>query len=96
MAQATLSTTEYQNKLAQLADFLARASRLARELSQAGPFAPQIPTLTRPNRVPSDEEWFWTDAWQALEDEANAALASGSYKMFTSADDLLADLHRQV
>jgi hypothetical protein len=55
-----------------------------------------IPNLTPTGSVPSQQAWFWTEAWQAGEREVNAALEQGAYVVFTSADDLIADLHRSV
>jgi predicted transcriptional regulator len=39
-----------------------------------------------------DQAWYWTDEWQAAENEAEIALSTGNYKTFDSMDDLLADL----
>jgi hypothetical protein len=55
-----------------------------------------IPTLTPTGNVSEQQAWFWTEGWQAGEREVNAALEQGEYVVFTSADDLIADLHRSV
>lgn len=100
MDQALVSPSILQHKLAQLAKFLEEASLLARELSQttasATTFKPSIPELKRPAYVPPDEEWFWTEEWQAGEREVNEALQRGEYKVFNSVEELLAELHSQV
>ena len=98
MAHAVSGDTLAQ--FAKLADLLEQASRLARKLSQAGskhkPLTTPIPELKRPKHVPKDQEWFWTEEWQAGEREANEALARGDYLEFDTVEEALAELHRQV
>jgi hypothetical protein len=36
--------------------------------------------------------WFWSERWQAMEREADAAIAAGQVQQFDSADDLLTEL----
>ena len=96
MTQAGASTIDFQSKLSQLADFLDKASKLARELSHTRLFTPRIPELTRPRDVSADEAWFWSPEWQAMEQDANAALGNGKYQVFDNASDLLADLHARA
>ena len=50
-------------------------------------------TLKRPERVPKDQEWFWSKAWQKGEREVNEALRKGEYEVFDSAEELIKDLH---
>ena len=38
------------------------------------------------------QEWFWTPGWQAREAQADADFAAGRSRVFTSVDDLFADL----
>jgi hypothetical protein len=45
--------------------------------------------------VAEDQAWFWSDAWQAGEREAEADIAAGRVRAFDSMDDLLADLEQQ-
>lgn len=39
-----------------------------------------------------EQAYFWTDAWQAGEREADADIAAGRVKTFDTMDDLIADL----
>lgn len=85
--------------LRQLADLLEEASRVARALSagQKSDFSPIIPRLERPDHIPEDEQWFWSEAWQQGEREANKDLRAGRYSgPFDSAQELIADLHRNA
>ncbi len=50
------------------------------------------PTL--PHR--SDQAWFWTDRWQAMEREADEDVAAGRVETFNSAEEFIADLDREV
>jgi predicted transcriptional regulator len=38
------------------------------------------------------QEWFWSEAWQAAEREAEADLRSGDYETFENDADFLASL----
>lgn len=40
--------------------------------------------------IPPDEEWYWTQSWQAGEMETLASLAMGNGREFESAEDLIA------
>lgn len=40
-------------------------------------------------QIDSSQRWYWTKAWQELESEADAALASGNVESFENMDDLL-------
>ena len=42
--------------------------------------------------IDASQAWFWSDRWQAMEREADAAIAAGRVRRFTSGDDLLAEL----
>lgn len=93
MAQITVTPTILE-RFSRLADLLEQASRLARELSHAKAVTPHIPVLKRPAHVPKDEEWFWSEAWQAGEQEANEDLAAGRLTTFSKVDDALRWLQR--
>jgi len=44
-------------------------------------------------RHSSDQAWFWTPEWQEGEREVDEAIATGDLsRVFTSADDMFADL----
>jgi len=44
--------------------------------------------------IDAAQAWFWSDRWQAMEREADAAIAAGRVRRFNSADDFLAELDR--
>jgi hypothetical protein len=39
-----------------------------------------------------DQAWFWTDRWQAMEREADEAIAAGRVQRFEDAEDLFSAL----
>jgi AbrB family looped-hinge helix DNA binding protein len=45
--------------------------------------------------IPSDQQWFWTEEWQAGEREAQAEIDAGQMKHFSSMKDFLKDLERE-
>lgn len=72
-------------KLVLLAQLLEQAGRLAREISQE-----------KRKSVDDSQAWYWTKTWQAMEREADNALAKGEYHEFASAQVLIADLHAHI
>jgi antitoxin MazE len=42
--------------------------------------------------VPADQAWFWTERWQQMEREADAAVATGRISVVEGVQELLADL----
>ena len=42
--------------------------------------------------IDKDQTWFWTEAWQAAEREAEDDLRAGQVKEFDTLDELIADL----
>ena len=42
--------------------------------------------------IDKDQTWFWTEAWQATEREAEDDLRAGRAKAFETLDELIADL----
>jgi len=49
-----------------------------------------------PKGVPDDQKWFWSKEWQAMEREADEALATGEYVEFDNMDEAIEYLHKQV
>ena len=41
----------------------------------------------------SDQSWYWSKKWQAMEREADEAEANGDFVEFDNVEDLIADLH---
>jgi antitoxin MazE len=39
--------------------------------------------------VPSDQAWFWTERWQAMEREVDEHVAAGRVETFASVDEFL-------
>lgn len=53
--------------------------------------------ILRPKRlIRKGQEWFWSDAWQAAEREADADLRAGRVHKFKSADEAIAFLHQHT
>jgi hypothetical protein len=46
------------------------------------------------HKVDSSQTWFWSERWQAMEREADAAVSAGQIQRFDSADDLLTELDK--
>lgn len=44
----------------------------------------------------ADQAWFWTERWQAMEQDAEGDIASGRTETFDSAEDFVADLEREA
>ncbi|MGH9128761.1 MAG: AbrB/MazE/SpoVT family DNA-binding domain-containing protein [Acidimicrobiales bacterium] len=44
----------------------------------------------------ADQAWFWTECWQAMEQEAEDDIAFGRTETFGSSEDFLADLEREA
>jgi hypothetical protein len=76
------------HKFSELADLLAQASQLAREISRSSEQARQA--------IPDDQAWFWSPEWQAGEREVDEQLARGECEAFDSMEDAIAYLHQQV
>lgn len=72
-------------KVSQLAQLLEQAGRLAREISQE-----------KSKSIVDSQSWYWAKMWQAMEREADNALAKGEYSEFDNAEALIADLHVHV
>lgn len=44
----------------------------------------------------ADQAWFWTERWQAMEQDAEDDVASGRTETFASPEDFVADLEREA
>ena len=44
--------------------------------------------VLRPARDP-DQRWFWTDAWQQMEHEADASIEAGRVRVYQSDEEFL-------
>jgi AbrB family looped-hinge helix DNA binding protein len=44
--------------------------------------------------VPADQQWFWTERWQAREREVNAHVAANEVTTHDSPEDFMAHLER--
>lgn len=44
-------------------------------------------------KVPKSQTWFWSKRWQAKEKAADRAIKEAKVKTFSSAEELLKDLH---
>ncbi len=45
--------------------------------------------------IPADQQWFWTEEWQAGEREAQAEIEAGKVKHFDSMTEFLTDLGKE-
>jgi hypothetical protein len=75
----------------------ARQARLASASRQTLEVTPDVAGVLadylQDTLATADEQaWFWTEAWQAGEQEAEADLAAGRYKTFDTMEDLIDDL----
>jgi hypothetical protein len=46
----------------------------------------------KPQSIPDDQAWYWTEQWQRWERQADADIAAGRVKRFDNVEDLIADL----
>src|SRR5688500_18719274 len=80
------------------AEFQSDIRRPARKMVQYSLYVVYTTTSAKVNTTPdlelaaSDQSWYWTDAWQAAEREAEADLLNGNYQDFDSIHDFFADL----
>ncbi len=44
--------------------------------------------------IPTDQAWFWSKEWQAMEREADEELAAGRYTEFANGEEFLAHLDK--
>ncbi|MBX3083944.1 MAG: hypothetical protein KF716_20075 [Anaerolineae bacterium] len=89
--------SELQTLFAELAASLHRAGQIASVISAKTGMAVSIPTLKRPEHIPDDQEWFWSDEWQKMEAEANDAIAKGQVSQpFATIGEALTFLDQQV
>ena len=53
--------------------------------------------VLRPKKlVDKSQVWFWSEAWQAAERQADADLQAGRVHEFASAEEVIAFLHRRA
>ena len=50
--------------------------------------------LVPQHTIDASQAWFWSDRWQRMEREADAAIAAGRVTRFESADALIDELDR--
>jgi len=55
-------------------------------------FTDDVIVLTPKQLVDKSQAYFWTEAWQAEEQEADEDIRAGRVRMFDNVDELLADL----
>lgn len=59
-------------------------------------FLDDFVVLAPAGRLPKDQRYFWTAEWQAKEREADADIAAGRVKSFSSVNDMIRDLRGDV
>jgi len=45
-------------------------------------------------KIPKSQAWFWSKSWQKKEKEADEAIKEGRVSIFSSAKDLVDNLHK--
>ena len=45
--------------------------------------------------IDASQAWFWSERWQRMEREADAAIAAGRVQQFDSVEDFLAELGKR-
>lgn len=91
-----MAQSQYITIPASAADKLAELGRAMLKLSEGMRLSAQATPWVKPKRIPKDQEWFWTEEWQAGEREVDEALARGEFKKFNTVEEMLADLHARV
>lgn len=55
-----------------------------------------IVSRNKPKNMPPDQEWFWTEEWQAGERQVDEEYRRGEYNEFDSVDAMFDYLESQV
>ena len=83
--------TKRQSTIAVPASFVTRLDAVGRMLQD---LAKELDAHRQ--LIPKDQAWFWSQRWQALEREADRALAQGDYDEFEDVDEAITWLHAQA
>jgi len=86
------ATSELQTLFAELAASLHRAAQIVSAISVKT--AIPIPILKRPEHIPDDLRWFWSNEWQKMEAEVDEDIKAGhTVGPFESVEELFTSLN---
>ena len=73
-----------------------KIARIRKDLGRSKGLTPAEADLAaRAGLIQEDQRWWWTEAWQGGERQAERDLKAGRVKVFESANDLLQDLRKR-
>ena len=73
-----------------------KIERIRKDLGRSKGLTPaEADIAVRARLIDSDQRWWWTEAWQSGERQAERDLRVGRVKVFESANELLQDLRKR-
>src|SRR5438093_7530714 len=73
-----------------------KIARIRKDLGRSKGLTPaEADIAVRAGLIDSDQRWWWTEAWQSGERQAERDLKAGRVKVFENADQLVKDLHKR-
>ena len=73
-----------------------KIARIRKDLGRSKGLTPaEADIAVRAGLIDSDQRWWWTEAWQSGERQAERDLKAGRVKVFVNADQLLKDLQKR-
>ena len=73
-----------------------KIARIRKDLGRSKGLTPaEADIAVRAGLIDSDQRWWWTEAWQSGERQAERNLKAGRVKVFDSANELLQDLRKR-
>jgi len=73
-----------------------KIARIRKDLGRSKGLTPtEADAAVRAGLIDSDQRWWWTEAWQSGERQAERDLRVGRVKVFESANELLQDLRKR-
>ena len=73
-----------------------KIARIRKDLVRSrGLTSAEADIAVRARLIHSDQRWWWTEAWQSGERQAERDVKAGRVKAFESADELLKDLRKR-
>ena len=73
-----------------------KIARVRKDLARSrGLTSAEADIAVRAGLIDSDQRWWWTEAWQSGERQAERDLKAGRVKVFENADQLVKDLQKR-